>query len=367
MARIAFRLLLRGFCVVLLASKLLFGSDLPDSLDRPAIAVAHPTSAVLLSITKAGERIVAAGERGIIIFSDDNGQHWMQADVPSSDTLTVVRFVSPKVGWAAGHSGLVLHTTDGGQTWIRQLDGVTAAKLTLDAVKARFSGKKDSNAETQLANAERNVNDGPDKPFLDLLFENEQVGLVVGAYGIILHTEDGGKTWASWADRVDNPEARHLYGIARLGNTYYLAGEQGLFLQSTDGGKEFKRVQTPYKGTYFSVVTSPTKEVILAGMKGSAFRYNGETFSPVGNPSPVNLTAMIWLADGRLVFCNQAGQLLTSTDNGKSMQPLPVPPLPPIADLVELKNGTLLTVGIAGLIPVSLIAPTQPNSQGGVQ
>lgn len=367
MARISLHLLVCGLCAVLLASGALFAGELPDSLDRPAMVVSHPESAVLLSVTKAGDRVVAVGERGIIIFSDDGGKHWTQGSVPSSDTLTVVKFVSPKVGWAGGHSGLVLHTQDGGSSWARQLDGVAAAKLSLDAAQAHFGGKKGVEAETQLANAERNVGDGPDKPVLDLLFENERRGSVVGAYGMILHTEDGGKTWVSWADRVDNPEARHLYGIAKAGNSYYLVGEQGLFLRSDDDGKKFKRIQTLYQGTYFSIVSTPTGEVILAGMKGSAFRYNGKTFTAISNPNPVNLTTMIWLADGRLVFCNQAGQFLVSTDQGKSLQALPAPPLPPMAGMVEVGNGIVLTVGVAGVIPIPLNAPTQLGRQGGAQ
>ncbi len=53
--------------------------------------------------TKAGNRLVAVGERGIVLLSDDAGLNWKQVDVPVSVTLTGVQFVSPMKGWAIGH------------------------------------------------------------------------------------------------------------------------------------------------------------------------------------------------------------------------------------------------------------------------
>jgi photosystem II stability/assembly factor-like uncharacterized protein len=46
---------------------------------------------------------------------------------------------------------------------------------------------------------------GADKPFLDVWFEDEKKGFAIGAFNLILRTEDGGKTWTPWLDRIDNP------------------------------------------------------------------------------------------------------------------------------------------------------------------
>ena len=108
-----------------------------DEMDRPAVVALSPTKAVYLDVIMAGSRIVAVGERGLIIYSDDRGRTWRQAKVPTSISLTRVKFATPSAGWAVGHSGIVLHTDDGGQTWTRQLDGRTAAQLALDAGPGR--------------------------------------------------------------------------------------------------------------------------------------------------------------------------------------------------------------------------------------
>lgn len=340
-----------------------------DPLDRPVVKSHAAPHSVLLDVTKAGTRFIAVGERGIIILSDDGGRSWKQADVPTSVSLTAVRFVSPKSGWAVGHSGVVLHTEDGGTTWTNQLDGRMVAKLAVEyaqSLVAKPGVKKDS-AERLLADAQRLEADGPDKPFLAIYFEDENKGFIVGAYGLTFRTEDAGKTWKPWMDRVENPRGMHIYAIAGSGKMIYMAGEQGLFLKSNDGGEKFTKVETPYKGTYFNLALLPSGELVLGGMRGNAYRSadQGKTFQAVQNPIPVSFSAVTLLGNGTVVFANQAGQLLASNDAGKTMHPLPVQGLPPISGITEAGNGMLMTVGFMGAIPVPL--EQSAPSQGGAR
>ena len=329
-----------------------------DPLDRPAVTARGPEHSVLLDVTRAGDRLVAVGERGIVVLSDNGGQSWRQAKVPTSVSLTAVEFPSSKQGWAVGHAGVVLHSEDGGETWTRQLDGKAAARLALEAAQARAQAARpgDAAAQKYLVEAQRLVDDGPDKPFLDLHFESETTGFVVGAYNLIFRTEDGGKTWMPWLDRVDNPKGLHFYAIRVVGSSVYLAGEQGLFLRSKDGGNTFQRLETPYGGTYFALAATPTGEIVLAGLRGNAYRSadQGKTFTKVDVPLPVSFSGAATLSDGTLLFANQAGQLLASRDHGRSLLPLPGPRLPPLAAITPGGEGSLITVGFAGAIRVPL-------------
>ena len=99
-----------------------------DFAFSPAIEFADITRMQLLDITVAGERLVAVGERGLIMVSDDDGASWQQAKVPISATLAAVSFPTATLGWAVGHSGIILHSTDGGSNWQLQFDGNAAAK-----------------------------------------------------------------------------------------------------------------------------------------------------------------------------------------------------------------------------------------------
>ncbi|MCA1733570.1 MAG: hypothetical protein LC732_08200, partial [Acidobacteria bacterium] len=58
---------------------------------------------LMLDATRAGDAIVAVGERGLILISEDRGQTWTQVRVPTRATLTGVWFHDRQRGWAVGH------------------------------------------------------------------------------------------------------------------------------------------------------------------------------------------------------------------------------------------------------------------------
>src|SRR5262245_59197320 len=126
-----------------------------DALQQSAERVREPQRAIYLAAARAGERLVAVGERGLIALSDDGGVHWRQAPSPVSASLTGVQFASAKVGWAIGHYGVVLGTRDGGETWSLLLDGRRAAQAMLDSAKAAADGSTAS--QRRLADAQRLV------------------------------------------------------------------------------------------------------------------------------------------------------------------------------------------------------------------
>jgi photosystem II stability/assembly factor-like uncharacterized protein len=311
--------------------------------------------------------LVAVGERGIVVFSDDGGKSWRQGKVPTSESLTTVLFPTAKSGWAAGHAGIVIHTEDGGETWTRQLDGKMAAQLALEGAQAHARQNPGNEAAQHLLrDAQRLVDDGPDKPFLALCFENERSGFVAGAYGMMFGTEDGGKTWKSWMDRLDNPKGLHINAVKVAGRNVYLAGEQGLFLRSEDGGNKFTRIETPYKGSYFTLAVTSAEHLVIAGMRGNAYysANGGKTFTKAEVPIPATIAASTATPDGTLVFVNQAGQVLASHDQGKTMQVVPMAPLPPPAAILALNNDLVLSAGWAGVVPFSIGSAGTQDSGG---
>jgi len=312
------------------------------ALDRPALAARSPERAVLLGAARAGFRIVAVGERGVVIVSDDGAQHWKQVGVPVSTTLTAVRFADKDHGYALGHGGTVLGTSDGGQSWKRLLDGRQLAQVMLAAAKSGGDA-------AAMKSADRFVADGPDKPLLDLLVFDAKRVLVVGAYGIALFSEDGGATWNSWRARLDNPKELHLYAIRQRGDRLVIAGEQGLVLQSTDRGATFKRVATPYAGSYFTVELPDDRTIVAAGLRGNAWRSPdaGANWSRIASPAPVSITASAIGPDGDVLFANQAGMVLALVDG--VLKPLNTAPLPPLNFLLPLERSRVLALSVQGV------------------
>ena len=96
-------------------------ASVSDLLDRPAVIAPAAVRSLLLDLAWAGGRMVAVGERGHVLLSDDDGRSWRQAQaVPSRTMLTAVAFADQRHGWAVGHDEIILHTADGGETWQRQ-------------------------------------------------------------------------------------------------------------------------------------------------------------------------------------------------------------------------------------------------------
>ncbi|MFC5460572.1 WD40/YVTN/BNR-like repeat-containing protein [Massilia niabensis] len=328
-----------------------------DPVMRPAQMVRQPAKAYLTGVTQAGKRIVAVGERGIIILSDDGGASWRQAKVPVSVTLAAVQFPTPTHGWAVGHYGVILHSRDGGESWTRQMDGTRAAQLMLRDAQAQPAAGGSAN-EGYLAEAQRLVADGPDKPFLDLYFKDAQNGVVVGAYNLAFRTRDGGKTWTPFSRLLDNPRGNHMYAIRASGDDVYIAGEQGLLLRSTDGGQRFERIELPYKGSFFALGLIGG-QVTVAGLGGNALRSGdrGASWEKLAVPLPVSITAMSSVHGGTLLMANQAGMLLRAAP-GKPLAALKTPPLAPLSDVLVQPDGAIVTVGMSGA--VRLPAPSGP-------
>ncbi|UHQ20039.1 YCF48-related protein [Lysobacter sp. KIS68-7] len=341
----AFRLAALAGLATLLVASIAPAHGFVDVLDQPAATSALASQRLLLATAVAGKRLVAAGARGHIIFSDDLGRSWQQAKVPVSADLTALHFVDAKSGWAVGHEGVVLHTRDGGATWTLQLDGRRANKLVLDRVQHLPAGTDPTVLEALKSEADRAMSDGPSRPFLDVWFANAREGYVVGAYNLIFHTRDGGESWEPWVDRTENPRFYHLYGIRGGSDGVYVAGELGLMLHLDPATGRFAAVQTPYEGSYFGLLTKPGL-VLAYGMRGTAYRSRdgGAHWEQVDTGITASITGSQVLPDGRLLLCSQAGDVLVSDDDGvhfrrvATKQPMPYTGLAVEGDVLVLSG-----------------------------
>lgn len=311
---------------------------LPAVLRRPAQATPLATQAALLAAVRIGQRVLVAGERGIVLASDDAGQRWTQSRVPVQLSLTALAFANEREGWAAGHFGSLLQTRDAGASWTLAMDGAQAARQLL----------KDAPDEAQRQSAQRKVQQGPDKPFFDLALADGRL-LAVGAYGLALEHRDG--SFHSLTARLPNPRQLHLYGVRAAGSRVFVVGEQGLLMRSTDAGASFEALPPPYKGSFFGVLLPADGVVLAYGLRGNIWRSadNGTSWAQVPNPVPIGIGAGIQRSDGSLVLVAQNGDLLIGRDLGQSFQRRPAAPPLPVATLAELPDGQLLLAGLRGL------------------
>ena len=319
-----------------------------DTTDLPAIQSNLAVNSPLFSIARTGKRLVAVGQRGHILVSEDGGQQWQQAKVPVSTDLTAVHFPSPSQGWAVGHDGIILHTSDGGHSWVKQLDGRQAANLIVSYYE-KSNQRNHPAVAAIVGEAKRMQTEGPDLPFLNVLFENEQTGYVVGSFNLAFMTNDGGKSWTPISERIDNPKGYHLYGIGAADNDLYVAGELGLLLKLDRATDRFIAVATPYKGTYFGVLAKPGL-VMTYGLRGNAYRSNdgGTSWQKVETNVQTGLNAASILDDGRIALVSQGGNVLVSADDGQTFKRVPDIKPVPIFGIASADKDHLALVGLRG-------------------
>ncbi|MHA4869540.1 WD40/YVTN/BNR-like repeat-containing protein [Duganella sp. PWIR1] len=352
-------------------------SALPAALLRPALKAARPEQANLMAVVRAGKRLVAAGERGLIIYSDDSGQHWTQAQVPVSITLTALRFANEHDGWAVGNMGAVLRSTDGGASWQRVFDGKQAAALAEQAAQAAWDAAKpdpndaDHPLNLLLEDAHRLVDEGADKPFLDLRLQANGSVLVVGAYGLAYTTTDGGKTWQAQMKNLPNPNGATYYGIAERQQEQYLFGEQGVLLRAgaTATGASsasavpsapaapalaatFTAQASPASGSLFGGLTTRQGALMLYGLRGKVYR-SAQASAPwteVQTPVDASLITGLQLPDNTVLLLGSAGQIVASRDDGQSFTALPLKNRFPFTGATVAPDGTLIVTGTRGLL-----------------
>jgi photosystem II stability/assembly factor-like uncharacterized protein len=338
-----------------------------DQLTMPALKSPRSAQALLLSVTLAGDRLVAVGERGIVITSDDRGATWTQADVPLSSTLTAVHFASATRGWAVGHDGVILHSADGGRSWSRQLDGNRSNALLLAAATEREKAARSRNDAAALKLAEQALDDaraagkfGPSRPLLAVWFRNETEGFALGAYGMLLHTRNGGAEWELWSEKVDNPDGLHLNAItATPAGTLLIAGEAGRVYRSSDGGASWETLATGYKGQLYGALgvrnDAGGEDVIAFGFKGNLFRLaaGSKRWDSVASGTTKTLSGGVLLPNGEPLLISADGRLISGSQRGRTYQPGATVALPAVAISPAPKNDGCAVSGIGGVKLIS--------------
>lgn len=346
--------------VGLLLPLLVLGSAVPaepafkDPLEHPAQSQSLPTQRPLMAIAKAGGRMVAVGSRGLALVSPDGGRSWAQASVPVQSDLTAVYFRNEQEGWAVGHDGVVLHSVDAGLSWSLQLDGRAAYRSFAAHYKHMINAASGDDAMLEAAarQIESNLGAGPTLPFLDVWFEDSRTGFVVGSFGMIAGTTDGGRTWEPWLHRIDNEEALNLNAIRGVGKEVYIAGEAGSVFRLDRAARRFVKVDTGYAGSFFGLI-GDGRDLLAFGLRGTAYRSTdaGATWQEVRVPSKSTITGGMGSVGGaRFVLVNDAGQLLVSDAEGRDFKIVQPNRKMLLTGIVSANGGSVVLTGLGGTI-----------------
>lgn len=304
-------------------------NDTPENQETRLNTLAPKASERLLMDIKQiiNNRLIAVGERGHILLSDDQGDNWRQIAVPTETLFTKLFFIDDKIGWAIGHDQTIIKTTSAGEEWVIQYES-----------------------------------NNLDQPALfDIWFSNKNNGIAIGAYGLYLKTSDGGANWEEvYQESLENEEIGfpHFYSLVqdKKSGRLFMAGELGFLAQSDDKGETWQLLESPYDGSFFNATITPDNALLVMGLRGHLFRSTdqGQTWTEVQTGTISGLQEAVMLNDDRLLIVGSDGTQLVSKDYGKSVTLNQRTDRVHIAHALSLLDGQIMLVGIQGAIKTQL-------------
>lgn len=279
---------------------------------------------VVLDVALAGTRLVAVGERGHVLLSDDQGKTWRQAKaVPTRSTLTALHATSERALWACGHGGVILKSDDAGDTW-SLVDGQADGPDVLLAIRVQADGH----------------------------------GLAVGSFGAARRSSDGGKSWKA-ATLIDGEAGeRHLNRIVvSAAGTWLIAAEGGHVLRGSGnaGALAWDAVKTPYAGSLWTGMAlggaGGGAVLLLGGMRGNLVRSSddGRTWQHLPVAEAGSFTGCVALADGRPLLVGVDGTVVVGDAGASQFRLRRLDDRATLTAVVRLGSGGLVAASMAGL------------------
>ncbi|MEE4293980.1 MAG: YCF48-related protein [Xanthomonadales bacterium] len=305
-------LILMFLCAALVVSVVIYANGATDLDVDYAEHLPLATESMVLDMTRAGDTVVAVGERGHVLLKHDGGQ-WTQAEVvPTRVTLTSVTYTDGRL-WAGGHDAVIITSGDRGETWTR---------LHFD----------------------------PDRQqaVMDLYFTDEDNGTAIGSYGLYLQTRDGGQTWEDI--EIDPEGGYHLNKMLRFDDGRRLiAGEAGYSYRSYDDGATWERLALPYQGSMWGALRVDEECVLFFGLRGHALESCdfGTTWTEVATGTEASISdGATW--NGKVLMAANSGVVLTK-DDGHSWKAIKHSSGVDFAAALSLGDGRFLLAGEDGV------------------
>jgi photosystem II stability/assembly factor-like uncharacterized protein len=228
-----------------------------------------------------GSRVVAVGERGSILLSDDQGLSWQQASVaPQREvTLTALVALDERRLLAVGHDGWILRSEDAGSHW------------------------QEMRHDNELG-----------EPLLGIWTAGGNSAMAFGSFGKFYQSNDAGMTWTPQTLDVDSAHLNSMAGGAD--GRRMLVGEQGLVLRTADGGQHWQTLPAFYSGSLFGIVRLSADNWVTYGMRGHAFVSHdfGDNWTRINIGNQLPLYGHVLLQDHTGLLIVGAGGTLVRLD-----------------------------------------------------
>ena len=146
-----------------------------------------------------------------------------------------------------------------------------------------------------------------------------KTGWVVGAFGAVFKTTDGGKTWTP----QKTPTLDYLFGVDFASPTHgVVVGKSGVILTTDDGGNTWTKEKSPTDRNLFSVMFASPQHVWAVGDWGAVIesKDGGKTWTDRSLTDDVVLTSQSWPDEKTGYLAGEFGTVKKTTDGGKTFE-----------------------------------------------
>ena len=286
----------------------------------------------------------AVGEAGTILSTDDGGTTWTVQDSGTTSPLYSVSLAGAASATAVGGDGVILRTDDGGQTWMLQFSGTLNPLVSVTFVNASTGWVVVENVSLIL----RTI-DGGEHWTLQLIergaeavsFADPNTGTVVGRFGFLARSTDGGVTWRDYPPAPPPPNDAVVDACLLDANGWAVTDALDGILRTTDGGAHWTHQRTGWFNATFRRIACVDSQIAIAvGGDGSGIIVRttdgGEhwTRQGIGAIGGVLTGVSFWGPDVGTVT-GDADKILHTDDGGATWTPLRSPSGGPFDDVYQ--------------------------------
>ncbi len=205
-----------------------------------------------------------------VFVSTDNGATWTRRSIPTSESPQAMTCAPDNRIWVVGAFTTRWTSADAGQTWVESTNDEDALLTTVqffDADNGVITGEFGTVMKTRDGGESWETLPQLVDEFYPqaAYFSDPQTGWISGLGGVILHTSDGGETWSEQETETVVP----LYGLEQVGNTLYAVGGEGTLLRLD--GTRWRRVEhgKPIRLYIRAIRALDDHRAIIAGVGGA--------------------------------------------------------------------------------------------------
>jgi photosystem II stability/assembly factor-like uncharacterized protein len=259
----------------------------------------HEEALFSISFNAKGQGAIV-GRSGLVLTSE--GERWTKSVVTVDDehpNLFAVDVLPSGTVVAVGEFGAIVRSEDRGKTWSRSSYSIETPAADCVVEGASENENSDVVGEARLT---------------DVRFIDEQRGYAVGEFGLILRTEDGGRTFKRQASCTD----KLLYGVAVIDAERALAvGADGAVLETKDG-RTWTVLPSGTSEHLFGVYADAQRALVV-GAAGTVLTRQGSEPLREAKTNVHTWLVSAWLDErGQGVIVGGRASVLRTQDGGKT-------------------------------------------------